>query len=189
MNSNDANLALTIRDSFSSVSYRNHMDIYNDKIFISEQSDKSGYHAELSTRGLYFTYGTSTTNRYLEIGTTVGSGTEITLGREASISIKDDFTITYPTSTTTPAKKKVGTTVIEEVIGTYSHYENDTVLIGKNSKKIGFFAYEGATTAATAATQQTVSKISSPSSATASTIASKVNDLIDALNKYNLIKI
>ena len=189
VNSNDSNLALTIRDSFSSVSYRNHMDIYNNKIFVSEQSDKSGYHAELSTRGLYFTYGTSTTNRYLEIGTTVGSGTAVTLGKETSVSIKDEFTITYPTSTSMPAKKKVGTTVIEEIIGTYTHYENDIVLIGKNSKKIGFFAYEGATTAATAATQQTVSKISSPSTATASTIASKVNDLIDALNKYNLIKI
>lgn len=74
-----------------------------------------------------------------------------------------------------------GTTNLVSLYKGHCTYGGDVATLGKSSGSISFFG------SATGSTKQTVSTITTPSTASASTIATKVNDVINALKKYNLL--
>jgi hypothetical protein len=170
---------------------------------------------KLTDTNLVITYNgyntTTLTDSYLEFK---HNSDKITLGQSGLIfyngsSYRDLFTITPPVGSSGTVKLEGGgsTTVemlssstgkIKLTVGSNSpiildnsksfYGSSSYTLVGTYGKYLGFFAVSGANSS-TAALKQTVSKISSPSSASTSVIANKLNDLITALNKYNLIGI
>lgn len=61
------------------------------------------------------------------------------------------------------------------------HIKPTYTVLGSSGNYLGFFGDNGST-------QKTVAKILTPTSATVSSVATKLNDLLDALKAYNLIK-
>lgn len=115
---------------------------------------------------------TNASNNYSEI-----SGNTITsYGGTSNIGVLSGANLTF---TGTGTISNVSTSI--ELQRTNMLLKGSYIYIAESSTRLGFFG------TATSSTKRTVSKISSTSSATTSTVASKINDLIDALQAYNLI--
>lgn len=148
-------------------------------------------------------YGVSVTDDYICLGSTSSSYTWI---EEEGISVR---TSSYTSSLTNEGIKLIGTDYYQlngdfDVSTTYLNIHSSSlstygIETSKNVKFTGSCHFEGSTHICntsydtlsffgkSGSTKQTVSKITSTSSATASSNATKINEIITALNKYNLI--
>ena len=148
-------------------------------------------------------YGVSVTDDYICLGSTSSSYTWI---EEEGISVRTSL---FTSSLTNEGIKLMGTDYYQsngdfDVSTTYLNIHSSSlstygIETSKNVKFTGSCYFEGSTHicntsydslsffGGSGSTKQTVSKITSTSSATASSNATKINEIITALNKYNLI--